>query len=180
MAGGCCRHESVCYLLGMSRPEIQLPLWARWVLSVAFFASLGLTAILVLHDDSTVSTAGTQAAIQANEVGRVVVSQDQAPHTAPLRSGVSPRLAIATAIAADVRGRIASRDLTGPLQSVTCTPGRAGHAGRRPYVCAVTAASLRYVFYGEADRSAHLLVWCKEDAVAEAGLTVPLSPRCRS
>ncbi len=164
----------------MSRLEIQLPLWLRWVLAVAFFASLGLTAVIIVHANSTVSTAGTQAEVQANEVGRVVVSQDQAPHTAPLRAGASPRAALTAAIAGDVRARIATRDLTGPLQSVTCSPGRTQHRGRRPFVCAVTAASIRYVFYGVADRRARLLTWCKEDAVAEAGLTVPLSPRCEA
>ncbi len=169
----------MCYLLRMPRLGIQLPLWARWVLAVTFFASLGLTAVLIVHASSTVSTAGTQGELQADAVGRVVVSQDQAPHTAPLRTGASPRAALTAAITTDVRSRIASRDLTGPLESVTCSAGRAQHPERRPYVCAVTAASIRYMFYGVADRRARLLTWCKEDAVAEAGLTVPLSPRCQ-
>ncbi len=165
----------------MARLRIELPLSTRWLLAVAFFACLGLVAFLVVRgNDSTAPTSNARGTLEANQIGQIVVNQDQAPHTAPLRGPASPRAALARAIAADVRARIASHDLTGPFGSVACSADREPHAGRDPFVCTVTAASLTYTFYGVADRRARRLVWCKEDAVAEAGLTVPLSPRCLS
>ena len=122
----------------MARRTFELPLWTRWVLAVAFFASVGLVAFVVVRGgDSTAPTTDARGTLEANQVGQIVVSQDQAPHTAPLRAAPSPRSALARAIAADVRARIASRALTGPLGSVTCSADRARHAGRDPFVCTV-------------------------------------------
>lgn len=165
----------------MARLRIELPLRMRWLLAVACFASLGLIAFVVVRgNDSTAPTTDARGTLEANQVGQVVVSEDQAPHTAPLRGTASPRAALARAIAADVHARIASHALTGPFGSVACSADRQPRAGRDPFVCTATAASLTYTFYGVADRRARVLIWCKEDAVAEAGLTVPLSPRCLS
>jgi hypothetical protein len=162
---------------------IQLPLWSRWVLAVLAFAGLGLLGYALAHGHaSTAPTSNQQGTLEANRVGQIVVSQDQAPHQAPLRAGQAPVAAITAAVAADVKGLITTHDLTGPLTAVTCRrTGRAGsRPGRVPIACAATAATVAYPFYGVVDRRARTVVWCKQDAVAEAGLVVPLSPRCLS
>jgi hypothetical protein len=160
-----------------------LPLWSRWVLAVAAFSALGLLGYALSRGhDSTAPSASQQGTLEANRVGQIVVAQDQAPHGAPYRGSASARQALARAIAADVRARIAVHDLTGPLTAIRCTG--APHARRAPghdaLVCTVMSASLTYVFYGVVDRRARTLTWCKQDAVAEAGLVVALSPRCLS
>ncbi len=151
------------------------------MLAVVVFAGLGVAAYLIAHaNDSSAPTADALGTVEANQEGQIVVRQDQAPRDAPLRRGASPQAALVRAIAADVRARIAVHDLTGPLGAVACAPAPRVHAERDPFVCTVTSASLTYTFYGVADLRAHTLTWCKEDAVAVAGLSLPLSPRCLS
>ncbi len=160
---------------------IEVPLWVRWVLAILLFAGLGIGAYLVVHGhDSTAPTEDALGTVEANQQGQIVVRQDQAPHQARLGTTGSPREALVRAIAADVRARIASHDLTGPLETVRCSSVGARHRGREPFICSVTSASIGYTFYGVADRRARTLTWCKQDAVALAGLSVPLSPRCLS
>jgi len=170
--------------MGVPSRMIQLPLWSRWILAVLGFALLGLLVFVLTHGhDSTAPTSDALGTVEANRVGQIVVSQDQAPRQARLPRGASSRAALEHAITVDVDGRIASHDLTGPLTRVSCTR-TSPHASRRrdrlPYVCTVTSASILYVFYGVADLRARTLTWCKQDAVAEAGLTVSLSPSCLS
>jgi len=167
----------------MAPRMIQLPLWSRWVLAIVAFSCLGLIAYEVTHGhDSTAPSVNEQGTVEANRVGQIVVSQDQAPHQAPLPHGLAPRTAMTRAVTADMHGLIATHDLAGPLTSVTCTRSsrRGAHRGREPYVCTATAATVTYPFYGVADVPRRQLTWCKQDAVAEAGLSLPLSPRCLS
>ena len=164
----------------MSRRAPQLPLWTRWVLAVTVFASLGLAAFLFARGrNSTAPTLDAQGTIEANAVGQIVVRQDQAPHVAGWRADSPAARALRDAIIADVRARIASRDLTGPLGSVSCAPVRRASHQREPFVCSVVSASLAYTFYGVADRGTRTLTWCKQDPVEDAGLAVPLSASCQ-
>jgi hypothetical protein len=160
---------------------IEVPLWARWVLAIVLFAGLGIGAYFVAHGhDSTAPTEDALGTVEANREGQIVVRQDQAPHQTRFGRTASPRQALVRAIAADVRARIASHNLTGPLETVRCSSAPSRRRGREPFVCTVTSASIGYTFYGVADQRARTLTWCKQDAVALAGLSVPLSPRCLS
>jgi hypothetical protein len=160
------------------------PLWARWLLTILAFAVLIFAAVVVVRNYSEGSSAPTkserEAEVEANREGNIVVEQDQAPHTAPLRSGVPTRVALERAITADARRRIQSGELTGPLQSVRCGPSGSSHAGRRAVHCAVRSAGVTYPFLAVLDEPAHRLTWCKVDPPANGATAIPVSARCRA
>jgi len=161
----------------------QIPLGVRWALSVLFFVCLALAAYLFLHEankGTTVTDANPAAEVQANRLGQIVVAQDQLAHHARLPLGANPAPALAAAIAADVRGLVAGREIQGPAGAVTCQTAGPQRRGRRPYDCRAQAGGLSYPFNGVVDVRAGTLTWCKNDAVDEPGLNVPLSPACLS
>jgi hypothetical protein len=166
------------------------PLWARWLLTIAGFAVLILAIGIVVRSNDGGGGGGVsgsaksevQAEEEAEQEGRIVLAQDQAPHVAPLRSGVSVQAGLEHAITADVNGRIEDSQLTGPLQSVSCRASSPSQAGRRAFRCTVRSAGITYPFLGVADERVHRLTWCKVDPPPEPGAPqeVPVSPRCRA
>jgi hypothetical protein len=174
------------------RAALHPPLWARWVLTILGFAVLIVAIGIVVRSNDGGGGGGVsgsakseaQAEAEAEHEGRIVVGQDQAPHVAPLRSGVAAEVALERAITIDVNGRIADGELTGPLQSVRCqASGPQSHAGRRwPFRCTVRSAGIAYPFLGVLDERARELTWCKVDPPPEAGAPqeVPVSSRCRA
>ncbi|HEY5194517.1 MAG TPA: hypothetical protein VIJ39_11690 [Solirubrobacteraceae bacterium] len=161
------------------------PLWARWLLTVVAFAVLILVAVIVVHDNSEGSSAPTrserEAEVEANREGNVVVEEDQAPHSSPLRAGVSTRVALELAIATDARGRIRRGELTGPLQSVHCRSAGQPRAGRQAFHCTARSAGISYPFLGVLDEPMRELTWCKVDpSPVGSAPEVPVSPRCRT
>ncbi len=68
------------------------PLWARWLLTILAFAVLILRGCGLRPRHSEGTSAPTkserEAEVEANREGNVVIEEDQAPHTAPLRAGV--------------------------------------------------------------------------------------------
>jgi hypothetical protein len=161
------------------------PLWARWLLTILAFAVLILAVTIVVHDSSEGSSAPTrserEAEVEANREGNVVIEEDQAPHTASLRSGASPRVGLEIAIGADARNRIHTGALTGPLRSAHCGPAGPPHAGRRAFHCTVNAGGIAYPYLGVIDEPTRQLTWCKLDPPPVGGTSgVPVSPRCRA
>lgn len=166
------------------------PLWARWLLTIFAFAVLILAIGVVVRSKSGGGGGGVsgsaksevQAEEEAEHEGQIVLAQDQAPHVAPLRSGVSTTVALERAITADVNSRIEDSQLTGPLQSVSCRASGPPQVGRRPFSCTVRSAGITYPFLGVADERIHQLTWCKVDPPPEPGTPqeVPISSRCRA
>jgi len=162
----------------------SLPLWLRWLLTIAFYAALVVAVVLAVRGGggSSESASEARAETEANRVGRVAVSEDEAPHSARAGAGEGARAALAGAIAADVRARIRRGALTGPLQSVRCTAPRRPRDGRREMRCTVRSAGISYPFVGVLEQRSGELTWCKIDPppVPGAPLEVPVSRRCRA
>jgi len=163
----------------------RLPLWARWLTTIGVYLVLLAVAVLLVHklassSSSARSPAEAHAVAEANNVGRIAISEDEAPHVATLAAGASPAGGLERAISADVRRRIADGELTGPLQSIHCTAGAGQRAGRVGFSCTVISAGITYPFLAVADASTHELTWCKLDraSAGDAALEVPVSPRC--
>ncbi len=160
-----------------------LPLGLRWVLTILVFASLIATVVIVNNSSSgKAGPEGSEASAlaEAQHESEIVIAQDQAPHTAQLAPGSAPQGALERAIAADVRERIRRAQLTGPLQSVHCTPSGAARAGRQAYACTVRSAGIEYRFDGVSSAAGRLLTWCKVDPPPEGEASeVALSPLCR-
>jgi hypothetical protein len=159
------------------------PLWVRWLLAILGFAVL-ILAVRALstggESPSNQTSSERNAEVEANREGQIVVEEDQAPHTAPLRSGAPTRAALESAIAADARSRILHGELTGPLQDVRCTFTGPLHAGRRALHCTAHANGIAYPFVGVVDEHTRELTWCKVDPPPGGGEPeVPVSPRCR-
>jgi hypothetical protein len=161
----------------------RTPLWARWLLTILAFVVLILVGRGFVHNSEGASgptSAERRAESEANREGDIVVEEDQAPHTASPRAGVSTRVALEYAIAADVHSRIQSGELTGPFQSVRCAASGSPHSGRQPFKCTVRSASIAYPFLAVLDEPAHQLTWCKVDPPANGATAIPVSPRCRA
>jgi hypothetical protein len=165
----------------------ELPLWARWLLTILAYAGAIVAIALVVRSansasDSKASQSEAEAEAQANRVGQVAIREDEAPHSSVLRFAASPQSALERAITGDVRGRIAHGQLTGPLQRVRCKPAGTPQAARRPFRCTVTSAGIAYPFLGVADQRTLQLTWCKVDPppAANAPLEVPVSSRCHA
>jgi hypothetical protein len=159
------------------------PLWARWLLTLLAFALL-IVAIRIVATRSVNSTAESSptAEAEANRVGELVVSTDEAPHSSSLHASAPVGSALQSAIAADVHSRIRHGELTGPLQSVRCAPSGRPRAGQRPFSCTVLSAGISYTFLGVADERARTLTWCKSDPAPTTSGGPPaarISSRCR-
>jgi hypothetical protein len=159
------------------------PLWARWLLTILGFAALTVAIVIVIHavNDSGASASERSAALEATREGQIVIAEDQAPHTSPLPSGAPTQVALQRAIAVDMDDRIRHEALTGPLQSVRCTPAGLPHSGRQAFHCTARAAAIAYPVLGVVDEHTRQLIWCKVDPspVSNGPQEVPVSPRCR-
>ncbi len=166
---------------GVVRPP---PLWARWALAIAIAAAVIAGVVIVVEGAGPEGGATSEAQVESeiNRIADVSVTEDEAPRSTGLPAGASPATSLERAIGADVRGRIASGQLTGPLQSVACKARMRTGSGRRAYRCTVRSAALTYAFAAVFDERGRRLTWCKVDpsAVGHTGPEIPLSPRCRA
>jgi hypothetical protein len=159
------------------------PLWARWLLAggvaVAVIVSI-VVAIDRAGPESPTSEAGAE--LEANRVADIAITEDQAPRSARLPAGSGPTSALQRAIAGDIRERISSGRLTGPLESVSCSAAGTPSAGRSLYRCTARSANIAYPFVAVFDRERGLLTWCKVDRqpAGETSPEIPLSASCRA
>jgi hypothetical protein len=164
--------------------RLRPPLWARWLVTVVVFAIVIVAVAIVARSGGSVESQKSEAVAEAeaNDEGRIAISQDEAPHAAALKPGLSALTALERAIAADVRSRIGHGELTGPFAGVSCQTAGSARAGRRPYTCTARSAGLNYPFEAVFSERSLTLTWCKVDPPAEPRepLEVPLSPRCRA
>ena len=164
----------------LARAARHPPLWMRWLLTLLTFAVLIAAVWVFARSGGGAPGRELSVEVEANREGQIAIAEDQAPHTSRLRLGSSAGAALKRAIVADVHNRIAHGALTGPLQSVRCTPAGPLAAGRRPFRCSVRSAGIEYPFLGVVNERARLLTWCKRDPppTSNAPLNVPLSSRC--
>jgi hypothetical protein len=157
------------------------PLWLRWVLTVIGFAALTISVVIAIHSSNKGSTAADdQAAREADREGRILVAQDQAPHTRKFDRALTPQRALERAIAADMQARIRHHELSGPLKRERCTPTAQQRATRRALRCSVQAGDVSYPFLGVVDLRARHITWCKRDPPPTPTLDIPVSRRCRT
>jgi hypothetical protein len=164
------------------RAVLGTPIWVRWALTIVVAAAITAGVVIAIHragPETPATEAGAEAEI--NRVADIAITEDEAPHKAALAAGAAPASALEQAVSGDVRQRIESHQLTGPLQGVSCQATGAGKAGRDPYRCTVRSAGIAYTFVAVIDERAKLITWCKVDppAQANAGPEVPLSPSCQ-
>lgn len=162
------------------RERMRPPLWARWALSllIAAAAVVALVTFVRRHNDNGLAHVGTAAEQRAAQEAAVVVGQDQKPHTVRMHAGQSPGAALAGAVRADMRRRIASGNIDGPLGKVGCVPS--GHrGGAQAFTCRAVAAHVSYPFLAVARPRTGRAAYCKRDAPPTPSQNIPVSKRCR-
>lgn len=158
-------------------------MWARWAAAIVVAAAVIAAIVIAIHragPEGPTSEAGAEA--EVNRVSDIAISEDQAPRSASLPAGSAPAAALELAITHDVHQRIASGQLTGPMQAVTCRAAGSAHDGRDPYSCTVRSAGITYPFVAVLDERRRRLTWCKVDPppVAGAGPEILISASCRA
>jgi hypothetical protein len=126
------------------------------------------------NSDATASQTATGLA-RANAESTVVVKQDQAPHVAKLKPGLSPEAGIARAVKADIASSVNQGFINGPIEHAGCR-ALAPHAAR--FSCTVVAANISYPFLGVVDVSAGRITYCKKDQPPVPSQNIPVSRRC--
>lgn len=160
--------------------SLRVPLWLRWVLSLAAAAALlfGLVHFVQTHSSDSPAPENPAAAAQQNRETEVLVAQDQAPHSVRLKPGAVPAAALQRAIGADMNFLIDHQVLDGPLQSSKCTRTGPRSSTRLAFSCRAVADNVNYPFLGVVEVRSRQLTYCKRDPAPIPSENIPLSPRC--
>ena len=71
--------------------DLRLPLWARWLASLLLFGAVGAALVVVSRDGDALYSSDPAAQAEANRLARIVMAEDQKPHTATWRRGTRAR-----------------------------------------------------------------------------------------
>ena len=158
----------------------RIPLGVRWGVSLLVGAAIVVALVLFVshHNGTGLAHVSTHAEERENQQAQVLIGSDQAPQTVHLTSAADARSALVAGVRANMRHRIATGNVDGPLQKVACGP--AGHrAGKLAFHCIAEAAHVNYPFLAVATPSAHTAVYCKKDFPPSPTQNIPVSVRCR-
>ncbi len=162
---------------------LNLPLWQRFAVSLSVGAILlvGLVIWVNGHNtDSQPSNNNPAAMVRANREAEILVAQDQAPHTARLRTGIPPLTALEHVIHARLAAQVASGAIAGPLKRARCRPTGARSASSRGFNCTIESGSVIYPFLAAIDTAERRITVCKRDPPPVPSENVPVSLRCRA
>jgi hypothetical protein len=164
-------------------PEGRLPTWAQWAVPLGVAALL--VAGLILFVDHQQATANQPAPVtrrsallEQNREARILVAEDQTPHTLAIARPTPGPEAIRLAVAAVMRAELRTAAIEGPLQRIICRPTDASAPRRLVYQCTAEAASVLYPFSGVVEPGRRRVTVCKRDLPPVPGMNVALSPRC--
>lgn len=150
----------------------------RWILTLLGFAVLVVAVIAALHNSGDTSQSGA-ALLRADHRTRLFIARDQAPRSSVLPIGARPRRALEDALEADLRGRIGSGQLQGPVEGVKCTRPTPPRRGQLRFHCIARAADFPYPYRAVVDRPLSRMTWCKFDPSPGGEGAVPVSPKCK-
>jgi hypothetical protein len=159
-----------------------VPLRVRWALTILVAVAVIVGIVIAVNragPEGSTTEAGAEA--ESNKIADIAISEDQAPRSAGLPAGAPVLKTLEASIAADIRKRIAGKQLTGPLDAISCRAHGKAKAGRDPYACTVRSAGITYPVLAVAEPGAGRLTWCKLDEIpgTHTGPEIPLSPSCK-
>ncbi len=158
----------------------RIPLLGRWGISLLVTAVLVVALVaFVTHNGGAGEVAPSRAALAREaQQDTILIGQDQAPHTAHVSSAADVRAALVAGVRTEMRRRIGSGNVPGPLQWVRC--GRSGGQGAESaYHCIAKAGEINYPFVAVASPRAHRVTFCKKDFPPVPSENIPVSRRCR-
>jgi hypothetical protein len=160
---------------------LNLSLRLRLALALLVAAVL-LTAMVVWvrgHNTDSPPSTNPASQVRANREARILVEQDQSPHSVRLPAGQSGSGAMAGVVHARMARQVASGSISGPLRAARCrAAGRAG--ARQEFHCTVESGSVNYLFTGVVDTARARITYCKHDLPPVPSEDIPVSPRCRA
>lgn len=162
---------------------LNRPLWQRYAVSLVIATAL-LTGMVIWvsghNTDSGPPDTNPAPAVPANREARILVSEDQAPHSAALPSGLASGPALERVLHAHVAAQIRDGAIAGPLRRALCHPtGRSG--SRLGFSCTVNSGSVIYPFLAAVDTAARRVTYCKRDPPpVPSEEPVPVSSGCRA
>ena len=162
----------------------DLPLWLQWglPLSVAVAAIVALVLWVNYETNDVPSEAGVNspnAIVEQNEQDETLMKQQQAPHTAQLRPGVTPTAGLKAAIATWLNNQIRIGAMNGPLTGASCSTTAGSTAARVAMKCALVTADLTYPFYGVVKPASGQITFCQRVTPPVYGMDAfPLSRGC--
>jgi hypothetical protein len=161
---------------------LALSLKARFALAglVALGALVAMILFVSRNNTDVPPSSNPAAAVQANREAEILVAQDQAPRVVHMAQGLKPVAAITRVLRADMRRRIASGSLAGPLQHLRCRPTGPATGGRIAFSCDALAGNVTYPFLGVVDIARAHVTYCKRDPPPAPSDDVPVSRRCRA
>ncbi len=158
-------------------------------------AAIAFAAVLALLLADLIATGNRQAAERRRDEAAFAqrkverLTEDQRPRRARLAEGAAATPALERAITADVRARVSSGLLEGPVRATSCT--RIGGTGGTAFNCFTLSRRTPltrtiangYRFSARVDAGAGTLVWCKLNPRplhpdTAAYVTVPVSKDC--
>jgi hypothetical protein len=159
---------------------LRLPIWQRFALA-GLIAAVLLVALVIFVEHNNTNTnpsLNEHAEVRANREAEILVTQDQAPHSVPIRRGAAPAQALERVLHARMAAQIHRGVIDGPLKTARCTPRGAPTGGRHPFSCTIEAGQVDYPYLGVVDASARRITYCKRDPPPTPSDNVPVSARC--
>jgi hypothetical protein len=160
--------------------RLGVPLRVQWAIAL-LTAAIVVAALIIFvdHNNSNSDAKGNAHALaRENAEAQILIGQLQAPQTARIAAGQSAAAAAVVAVRRTMRQRIATGNVAGTFQHITCQ--RSGTRGSRHAVsCTATAGNVKYPYLGVADLTTKTLTYCWRDIPPLPSERIPVSPRCR-
>ena len=161
----------------------SLPRWAQWAIPFGVAAVVVLALVLFVdHQTNAVPSiakvSNKNAIVEQNREASVLVRQQQAPHTAVLKSGQSPTDGLRVAVVHYMNYEIDHGVMDGPVQTSGCMSAAGGTAARVVLHCKVTASNVAYPFFGVVQPGAKAITYCQRVAPPVPSMNIPVSKRC--
>lgn len=165
----------------------RLPLWFQW--GLPFSIVIAAVVALVLFADAQKTKNTYEDSISAKQlkaedrISSATMEEEQQPHTAKLKAGLTPAHALESAIKTWIDGQYEKNgSWGGEVSRATCTPasGSTQTADRIALKCTLVIARVSYPFRGVVQPKRGHAIYCEKIAYpAEYGQkTVPLPSAC--
>ncbi len=167
----------------------QWPLWVRYAIAFVSAAVIFVALVIYVHDHSSqaegLPAAPSKAeAAQTQQEDRIVVEQQQAPHTVKLASATAPATAAASAVDSYMNAEVSRGFISGPLDGHASCTGAGGTKTRLLFRCKVEAGTkvtrLKYPFQAVVTPAAARVTYCQVVTSPDPSVpSPPLSAACR-
>jgi hypothetical protein len=167
----------------------QWPLWVRYAIAFVSAAIIFVALVIYVHDHSSqaeglpASPNKAQAAATQQE-DRIVVEQQQAPHTVKVTSAAAPATAASSAVYAYMDNQVNHGFISGPIDGRASCSAAGGTKSRLLFDCKVEAGTkvtrLKYPFKAVVSPAAARVTYCQVVTSPDPSIpSPPLSAACR-